>query len=124
MPTQRARHRAKAFAAQQGRCFYCELPLCACDPKDFAERHRLTVPLARQLISTAEHLTARSEGGPDSAANIAAAHAICNQRRHRYGRSPSPEQHRRRALTRVARGGWHDPRVLKAFRKTVFAEKG
>ena len=110
-----SRLRARAFAAQAGRCFYCSLPLCIGDPVQFAREHALTVKLAKTLRCTAEHLHARSDGGSNVASNIAAACYHCNQTRHRSKKPLTPEAYRQRVVGRMAKCRWHNAQVLKAF---------
>lgn len=62
MSSRLQKYRSSAALAQGGLCIYCCLPL---------GRH-----------VTAEHLTARCDGGTDRRDNIAAAHRRCNQGRH------------------------------------------
>jgi 5-methylcytosine-specific restriction endonuclease McrA len=58
------------------------------DPGAFAEQFGLSTEETKLLQSTAEHLTARCDGGTNSRKNIAAACLACNRARH-SGRSAS-----------------------------------
>jgi hypothetical protein len=61
----------------------------------------------RFLLCTAEHLIAKSEGGTDTASNIAAACMFCNQARHKAKHPLSPEDYRNHVQRRIRRGRWH-----------------
>ncbi|MEA9475875.1 HNH endonuclease [Xanthomonas campestris pv. campestris] len=62
---------------------------------------------ARPYQCTAEHLVAQQDGGKGVAGNVVAAHARCNQGRHkRLGQAPSPDAFRTLVMRRVARGKW------------------
>jgi 5-methylcytosine-specific restriction endonuclease McrA len=95
------RSRLLAFNCQGGNCFYCGLPTWLTEPKG-----------PKALRCTAEHLTARSEGGSDEPANIAAACAHCNHTRHKRKHPPEPERFRDEVRRRLRRGGWHQPSVM------------
>jgi len=83
MPTKRIpRYRSAAFAAQDGRCYYCSQPMWHKDPEGFCAQYNLTSGDVRFLQCTAEHLRARKDGGRDTAENIAAACLWCNRGRH------------------------------------------
>ncbi|MGE0387673.1 MAG: HNH endonuclease [Gammaproteobacteria bacterium] len=106
MATQLQKARAFSFVVQSGRCVYCNLPMWEADPDEFAKRYHLTPNQTRRFKCTAEHLTARCDGGPDSRANIAAACMHCNSVRHR---SPVPLpalEYQTYVRKRVARGKW------------------
>jgi hypothetical protein len=118
------RLRARAFAAQEGRCFYCSLPLCNGDPARFAREHTLPVKFTKTLRCTAEHLHARSEGGGNVATNIAAACFYCNHTRHRFKKPLSPEAFRKHVQGRMAEGRWHNAQVLKAFMQVASWNQG
>ncbi|WP_282097584.1 HNH endonuclease [Luteibacter sp. SG786] len=61
------------------------------------------------LRCTAEHLTARQDGGRNMASNIAAACWICNARRHRRKFPPPPAAYRAFVQQRLDKGKWHPP---------------
>jgi hypothetical protein len=77
------------------------------DLGSFVLTYRLTRRSAQTLKCTAEHLTARCEGGKDRADNIVAACLICNHRRHQMKRPKSPQDYRRHVQGRVQKGKWH-----------------
>ena len=102
--------RTRAFFAQQCRCIYCNLPIWE---EPYKERFAaaLGVPPARLhfLRSSAEHLVARQDGGPDAAANVAAACWWCNWKRHahRSASAPGPMQFRAEVQRLMAARLWH-----------------
>ena len=98
MPSQLQISRALAFERQHGLCCYCDLPMWLFD------RHGPAGPGLMQC--TAEHLRARSAGGGDEPANIAAAHAHCNRLRHRRKKPPGPARFRLEVRRRVQAGRW------------------
>jgi hypothetical protein len=107
--------RVRAFHAQRGHCFYCGLPM-AIDKdglKSFAEHHGLKAREARQMLATAEHLTAKCDGGKDTRDNIVAAHNICNARRHRSLTPKAAQAFREHVMQRCSRGRWHGHKILK-----------
>ncbi|WP_199231379.1 HNH endonuclease signature motif containing protein [Falsiroseomonas bella] len=85
------------------------------DPATFAQRHSLSVRLARRFRCTAEHLQARSTGGTDTPDNIVAACAHCNSTRHKRKSPPSPEVFRMQVARRMERGCWHPVPAHSAF---------
>jgi len=101
-----ARH--LAFHRQAGRCYYCEQPMWLADATSFAEAHCLTPAQARWLQATAEHLTARQDGGGNGS-NIVAACRWCNTARHAHRplSAPDPLRYRACVRSRVAQGRWH-----------------
>lgn len=105
-----ARH--SAFSRQHGRCYYCDQPMWLTDSDGFAMRHDLTRAQARWLQATAEHLTARQDGGGNGL-NIVAACLRCNSTRHarRPHCAPDPARYRARVQTRMAQGRWHPFRL-------------
>ena len=102
-----AKIRVRKFKEQQGRCYYCALPMWETDE----ERLRLQKFAGKggvwHLRSTAEHLQARCDGGQDTASNIVAACAFCNNYRHRALKPLAPPDFVRRVRDRVAKGKWH-----------------
>jgi hypothetical protein len=102
--------RKSAFKTQNGRCFYCGLPMWeGSDQATFASRFKLSKKLIPLCQSTAEHLHARQDGGKDVCENIAAACKFCNAKRHQgcADNAPSPEQYRARIQKLIAQGKWH-----------------
>jgi 5-methylcytosine-specific restriction endonuclease McrA len=108
MPSKKlVRIRSNAYLRQSGRCCYCGVSMWTKDPRSFARAHGITLAQARWHQCTAEHLLARQEGGPDSAANIAAACKRCNLWRHRGKRQPpEPERYREIVQQRMSRRRW------------------
>ena len=96
------RSRQIAFDRQGGKCYYCGFSMLLSDSHG-----------PSQLRCTAEHLTARSEGGGDGLANIVAACVHCNRTRHKRKQPPEPQRYRAEVRLRVQRGKW--------FPKQVFA---
>jgi hypothetical protein len=64
--------RLRAHAQQGGLCFYCCLPVCEGNLQSFRRRYGLTAREAESLLSTAEHLVARKDGGTDGNSNVVA----------------------------------------------------
>ena len=109
-----SKYRSKAYQLQGGRCVSCGVVMWTVDCAAFANRHGLTLPLARRLQCTAEHLQPRRDGGSDSCKNIAAACLACNLRRHARRRtSPSPKEYRAFVRRRVSRKSWHPMQVFE-----------
>lgn len=109
------RHRDLAAQRQHFRCWYCGFPMWHRDPTPFAQRHGLTVRLARRFCCTAEHLKARSDGGSDRSDNIVAACIYCNRMRHKRKVPRDPEDHRSHVARRVRLGRWHPSQAHCAF---------
>jgi 5-methylcytosine-specific restriction endonuclease McrA len=97
--------RQKAFNRQGGLCCYCGVRMWLNSPAELTEPKWATA--ASRLRCTAEHLEPQSEGGQDTAANIAAACAHCNQTRHKRKEPPKPAVFREEVRRRVERGSWH-----------------
>lgn len=106
--------REAAAERQAGRCFYCGVVMCRSNPSEFATRFGLKPSQVLRLSCTAEHLTARQDGGGDSLANIAAACWQCNQSRHRRKLAPDPVAFRHQVGKRVRAGRWHQEWVFQA----------
>lgn len=79
----------------------------------FRGRHSLDQRVALSLLATAEHLRPRSEGGGHSVGNIAAAHAVCNHRRHRSEGVRSPDAYREHVQRCCASGNWIPQRLQR-----------
>ncbi|MBC7163822.1 MAG: HNH endonuclease [Roseovarius sp.] len=111
--------RRTKMLAQEGRCYYCDLPMW--DPElGHAMPEICRAPaMRRYLRCTAEHLHPRSEGGADATGNIVAACWYCNTRRHHRKAPPSPDVHRARVQERMAKGKW-----LAAQSKQISASVG
>ena len=113
MPSRHFKHRNRAFHAQQHRCCYCGVLMWTRNPEDLGLPSHLH-EAARRLQCTAEHLQAKSDDGPNTSSNIAAACRHCNYSRHRALPAPSPHEYQSLVEHEVARGGWHDPWVFQA----------
>jgi hypothetical protein len=107
------RFRTRAFHAQDGRCYYCGAPMWLDDSLPFARAFRCTGAQLPSLQATAEHLVAVCDGGKTTAANIVAAHQLCNRRRHLAKVPLPPDRYRERVSKRLARGKWFE-RSLRA----------
>lgn len=106
MPSRIQSLRRRAFEHQHGLCCYCQAPMWLNSPTELP----LGSPgkrAARRLLCTAEHLTARADGGSNSAINIAAACLHCNRTRHRRKHPPDMVRYRQEVAVRMARHGWH-----------------
>ena len=101
--------RNSAARSQNWLCFYCGLPMGG-----KGSPYAKAVPLEKKrLLVTAEHLHARQGGGVDSQHNIVAAHAVCNQCRHRAKRPKSPTEYTNRVKSLVAKNRWFNGNELK-----------
>jgi HNH endonuclease len=107
--------RRRAFHAQNGLCYYCGKPMCPSQDgiPAFALDLNISQACARALLATAEHLQARSDGGSDNPGNIAAAHALCNHRRHRSKKPMPPQVYCTHVATRCESGKWFDKSLSK-----------
>lgn len=111
--------RLKAFQQQQGRCWYCGLPMWFHSPDELPG---LPSTLAKHVQCTAEHLTARCDGGADTADNIVAACARCNHTRHKLSVPPQPLQYKGIVQKSMANGHWHRQSVLKICRASLLRQ--
>lgn len=102
------RSRAAAYLRQDGRCVYCNHPMWDDNPQDFARHHGLRLRCVWRYQLTAEHLTARQDGGQDDPSNIAAACAFCNLQRHRRKPAPCPSEFTSIVQNLSRCGKWHD----------------
>lgn len=107
-----SKHRNAAFKRQDGRCYYCDLPMWLNQPTELAVKYRISAGDASRLRCTAEHLLARQDGGVNSGANIVAACIHCNRTRHRISSPPEPTRYRQHVLRRLRAGRWH-PRSIQ-----------
>lgn len=98
--------RAKAFQRQDGRCFYCALPMWVDGPEAFAARYKLTIGQTKNLKCTGEHLQAKCDGGKDFGTNIVAACWLCNIRRHRRKKVMTPDKYGSFVKKRIRNGRW------------------
>ena len=107
MSSAKAKHRLAAFERQNGRCYYCGLPMWLKHPAELTARFRISEGDVSRLQCTAEHLLARQDGGPDTEANIVAACIHCNKTRHRKKSPPDPTIYRMQVKHRLRAGKWH-----------------
>ena len=108
MATMLIKLRRQALAHQQGRCFYCGLPVWEANGKRFAREHGIARAVARYLRCTAEHLVARQDRGASIRENIVAACWWCNHQRHHEGeKAPKPDSWQTTTRARVGAGKWH-----------------
>lgn len=98
--------RLSAYNRQQGKCCYCGFLMWIDSPENFARDHRLTLAQAKSFQCTAEHLTARQDGGDNSDDNIAAACLRCNHRRHKSSNPLDPIGYQKRVQARLDKGRW------------------
>ena len=108
--TRLAKLRSRAFFAQQCRCIYCHLPIWEGPYKDrLVSALGIPESLVPYLQSTAEHLVAQQEGGPDVPVNIAAACWWCNWKRHahRHNCAPDPVTFQAEVQRLMAAKRWH-----------------
>ncbi len=94
--------RRQAFERQAGRCYYCRLPIWTKDPEAFALSQAISLKSAKQL-----QCIPRQNGGTDAKANIVAACAYCNRRRHSRKIARLPEKHKAHVKARMAKKRWH-----------------
>jgi len=99
--------RTKAFNKQNGRCYYCNLPMWIDDVSSFSQRYELTLKQAQLFKCTGEHLIAFHEGGTTNQSNIVAACYYCNSRRHKPKEALSPERYKKKVQSRMRSGKWH-----------------
>jgi hypothetical protein len=104
--------RNECFNRQAGRCYYCCQPMWRDDLCEFASSYRIPEKSAGRLKATAEHLTARCDGGADEEPNIVAACVYCNGRRHRRKVALPPADYGRKVRHQLARGKWHGLRLV------------
>lgn len=99
--------RQKAFDLQSGKCYYCNQPMWNKDKLSFISQYKIKPTLANLLQCTAEHLTARQDGGKNTKVNIVAACKYCNHTRHKAKKALSPESYKQRVQKRLSKKEWH-----------------
>lgn|ERR1035437_5930931 len=99
------RHRAHIH--QSGRCYYCGCPMWEDSPEPVARLLGVKVSQVRSLKCTAEHMTARRDGGANTSENIVAACQKCNCTRHKLKLPLPPDKYRQHVQRRIAGGKWH-----------------
>lgn len=107
------RVRNRQMKAQNGLCFYCEQPMWLQDINGFCANYELSLDQALSLKCTAEHLIARTDGGPDTDENIVAACHYCNQERHDEGDALAPPDFKNFVLSELSVGRWHGIQLTK-----------
>lgn len=101
------KNRKQSAETQSNRCFYCNFPIWhQTNKQQFIQRYNLTPKQAKWLQCTAEHLTARCDGGDNRQENIVAACRYCNQKRHQYTAPPAPDAYRSLVTKRVSKNKW------------------
>lgn len=106
--------RTKAFKKQNGRCYYCELPMWINDTLSFAQSYKLTLKQAEQFKCTGEHLQAFHAGGASNQSNIVAACHYCNAKRHTRKDELSPELYKKKVQNRMRAGKWNTELLIRA----------
>jgi len=102
-----SKNRNKAFRHQEGRCFYCNAKMWLGSPSDFVKRYKLSKGAAARFQCTAEHLTARQDGGGNALTNIVAACLFCNQKRHARAVPLPVQPYKQLVIGRLRRSRWH-----------------
>lgn len=117
-----SKFRSKSYHSQNHLCFYCEQPMWVDDRAAFALQYSISDKQAESYQCTAEHKTARQDGGLDSQDNIVAACRKCNRTRH-LAKHPMPfDQYSKYVKSRMNKGKWHTERLFDntlACRSTV-----
>jgi 5-methylcytosine-specific restriction endonuclease McrA len=101
------KNRLLAFKRQEGRCYYCGVPMWLEMPGEFAHNHGIRESRAKRFRCTAEHLLARQDGGTNKRNNIVAACSFCNSTRHRSSIALSPVEYRKKVMRRIRCQKWH-----------------
>jgi HNH endonuclease len=101
-----ARLRAAAYVAQRELCYYCQCKMCNGDPSEFARSYGMSIRQVWKIQCTAEHLTARQDGGTNVRSNIAAVCRHCNRLRHARKTPLSADRYRDYVRRRISRGKW------------------
>jgi hypothetical protein len=109
------RQRLRAARMQGFCCCYCDLPMAGTG----SPYHLALASLGSWFEATAEHLLARQDGGGDSADNIAAAHRVCNARRHRCAKPLLPAAFAVHVCGRIAKDRWFGSAELAMLRAVV-----
>lgn len=107
-----AKPRLDAFKNQAGLCYYCKSPMWLNGVECFATKHAISISAAFRFQCTAEHLTARCDGGSNRKKNIVAACLFCNKKRHQRKIPPAPLKYRALIQRRLKQGKWH-PKELQ-----------
>ncbi|WP_219889177.1 HNH endonuclease [Chroococcidiopsis cubana] len=113
MTSRLAAARKLAFIAQDRHCFYCGVPMWQSQSDELPSSNKIPKGIAAGLRCTAEHLTAKQDGGTDCPSNIVAACLTCNRRRHARKVPPPPDMYRSLVCKGLARRKWHNPELFK-----------
>ncbi|MEX1222246.1 MAG: HNH endonuclease [Idiomarina sp.] len=107
------KNRLYSAQKQNNRCFYCGLPMWhKANRIEFLQAYKLSGKQARWLQCTAEHKTARSDGGGNERHNIAAACRYCNEKRHQCLKPLNAEDYQKHVGARMARRKWFPESIL------------
>ena len=101
------RNRQQAFLAQSKLCYYCNQPMWDKDINSFITQYQVKPTSAKFLQCTAEHLTARKDGGKNIRTNIVAACKYCNHTRHKSKNALSPAEYKNRVRKLLSKNKWH-----------------
>ena len=104
--------RLNAFHNQDGLCYYCKSTMWLKNIKGFAIKHSISISAAARFQCTAEHLTARCDGGNNGKSNIVAACIFCNNKRHQRKFPLAPVKYKEHIQRRLKQGKWHPKELL------------
>ncbi len=113
-----AKKRVRAFKCQDGKCFYCGVPMWENNADECRDYAGLSPKLKRRIRCTAEHLEARVDGGSDAYENLVAACWFCNQLRHRRPTPLGPKRYRKLVRARMRARKWHPVEIHKMLEAT------
>ncbi|MCZ4270772.1 HNH endonuclease [Maritalea porphyrae] len=115
------KRRQESFIRQGGLCFYCNKPMWEGEVESkTAAMARLGVTRTelKLLMSTAEHLLRKADGGGNCRDNIVAAHAICNHSREER----TVEEHK--ATLWIDPPADEDPRIVEIIDRLKVVKDG
>lgn len=115
--------RNKAYQKQSGRCYYCGHPMWIDAKSNFADQHDISEKKAKWFQCTAEHLTARCDGGNDSQKNIVAACKFCNKIRHQAKKPLCPSDYKTKVKKRLSKGRWNSVLFSRIEGKSLRMQK-
>lgn len=103
------RFRRAAARRQKLRCYYCDAHMWLTDPAKFLVQFGVALEQATRFQCTAEHLVARSAGGPNTQANVVVACRHCNYQRHESEDKDALDHLHYREFVReqMRAGAWH-----------------
>ena len=111
-------NRLAAFKKQAGKCYYCSYPMWLINPEGFSNKHKITLAQAKMFQCTAEHLTARCDGGKDNKKNIVAACLYCNNTRHLSSNPLTPSKYKERVKKQIRKKKWNS-KVIPAYQAPI-----